>query len=420
MDTATADRSFSVLEQRASPRAGIRSVLRGRRAVCGGYRVFPRVWPVLVVVAVAASAFAGIPRVSVLAASAALTAIVAATAGAIQRSRRPWVISAGGSAAAGISLVDTVAHQGAGADTPIRWLLVETAFTLVIAVQVARTSPTRTALPVGLIVAAAVVASPCRISDVPVSSRSPTVIGACSCWALLTMCATAVGMYLRHLDEARHRSVAAARREQRLQLAKDLHDWLAHEMTGIVLEAQAARVDGGDAAEHGAALGRIEEAGVRALDAMDRAIRFMRDARESAGSSSTERPCLADLRELADRFSVAGPADVCLEMDDLDDLGPETVAVAQRVVVEALTNIRRHAASVSVVRIRVVRTGGNLVVSVSDDGEHSPVSRSLSRSDAGGFGLPDLAEQVESLGGAFTAGPAIPRGWSVCAVVPDT
>lgn len=420
MDTTATTRSFFLLKHPASWQAGMRFVRRRRRAEQGGRRGFPRAWPVLAVLAVVASALAGFPHVPVLPASATVTAVVAATVGATQRSRRPWLISAGALAAAGVSLTDTAAHQGADADTPVRWLVVETAFSLVIVVQVARTSPTRMALPAGLIMAAAIVASPSRIGDVPASSRSATVIGACTCWALLTICAAVVGRYLRHLDEVRNRSVATARREQRLQLAKDLHDWLAHEVTGIVLEAQAAQVNRGDPAEHLAALARIEEAGVRALDAMDRAIRFMRGADESAGHSLPERPCLADLREVVHRFARAGPVGVRLEMENLDDLGPEVAAVAHRVVVEALTNVRRHAASVTVVRIRVARAGGSLVVSVTDDGEHAPASGALGRSGAGGFGLPGLAEEVEALGGQFTAGPSIPRGWSVCAVVPGT
>jgi signal transduction histidine kinase len=417
VDTATAARSLSMLKHRASWHAGTRSVRWRSRAAQGGRRDFTHVWPVFAFFAVVVSALAGLPRVPALPASAALIAVVAAAVGAIQRSRRPWVIPAGAVATAGVSLADTVGHQAEGADTPVRWLLVETAFTLVITVQVTRTSPARLAWPAGLIVAAAIVASPSRIGELPASSRSATVIGACSCWALLTMCAIAVGRYLRHLDEARNRSVATARREQRLQLAQDLHDWLAHEVTGIVLEAQAARVDGGDP---GTALAHIEEAGVRALDAMDRAIQFMRDTGESAGPSAPERTCLADLREMVHRFAMAGPVGVRLEMEDLDDIGPGAAAVAHRVVVEALTNVRRHAASVTVVRIRLTKAGGNLVVSVTDDGEHGPASRVFGRRGMGGFGLPGLTEQVEALGGAFTAGPSIPRGWSVCAVVPET
>lgn len=418
MDTATADRSFAVFKGCVPFRAGVPSARHGRRAERGGNRDY-RVRTLCAVVAVAVCALAGLPPVSPLPASAAVTAVVAAAAGAIQRPRRPWAISAGALAVAGVSITATIAHHVASTETPIRWLLVETAFSLVVVVQVARTAPTRVVLPVGLVVGTAVVASPSRIGGVPAFSRSATVISTCSCWLVLVLCAAAVGMYLRHLDESRSRSVVAARREQRLQLARDLHDWLAHEVTGIVLEAQAARVDGGDPVGNEAALVRIEEAGVRALEAMDRAIGFMRDAGECAGSSSPERPCLSDLREVVHRFSMTSPAGVGLELVDVEDTDPEAAAVAHRLVVEALTNVRRHASSATAVRIRVARTGGNLVVSVTDDGEHRPASRSFSRRGPGGSGLPSLAEQIEALGGTFSAGPSIPQGWFVCAVVPD-
>jgi len=88
-------------------------------------------------------------------------------------------------------------------------------------------------------------------------------------------------------------------------------------------------------------------------------------------------------------------------------------------VVEALTNVRRHAPSATHVAVDVHRstTGAvpELVVTVHDNGtSYSP--RSPER--RGGHGLPGLAERVEALGGVLTAGADEPPGWSVRAVLP--
>jgi signal transduction histidine kinase len=89
-----------------------------------------------------------------------------------------------------------------------------------------------------------------------------------------------------------------------------------------------------------------------------------------------------------------------------------------RIVVEALTNVRRHAASAAHVRVAVARTPGDRVtVEIADDG------RPAGRVDAGsrggsGHGLAALAARVDALGGTLSTGPAGSAGWRVTAVLP--
>lgn len=89
------------------------------------------------------------------------------------------------------------------------------------------------------------------------------------------------------------------------------------------------------------------------------------------------------------------------------------VASAHRVVQEALTNVRKHAADAASVRVSLARADGAVEVAVRDDGRGR--SRRLPSS---GFGLTGLAERVASLGGRLHAGPRPEGGWEVVALLP--
>jgi signal transduction histidine kinase len=373
---------------------------------------------VLAVGGVVLAAFPGLRGVPALPLASAVVAAVAAAAGLLCRPHRNSLFAGGASVAATVSLVDTLSHDGPHDDRLAAWLLVETAFMLLILVQLGRRPPARVAIPVTLVVIGAIVVSSLRMPLwLETEPSGGEIVGLCCGWALLAGCATALGIYLRSLDEGRERSVVAARREQRVRLARDLHDWLSHEMTGIVLEAQAAQLGENNRAEIGLALKRIEEAGVRALDSMDRAIRLMGAAHELVVEEPP--PSVGDLAAIVRRFSTAGAARVRLDIEEgVDALPPETAATVHRVVLESLTNTRRHAPTATAVRIRVRREGLNLIVVVTDDGEGCRATRPFGRRRRSGVGLASLAERVEALGGTFRAGFAEPRGWSVRVVLP--
>lgn len=343
-----------------------------------------------------------------------LTAHAVALGGAFWWSRRPGVLPAGATVAAVVSLVHTATYRGPGSNEVALWLLVETVGQLWVLVQAVRRPPAWAAAAVGSLLVVAVGVSPLRIGlwltpPVPVVE----IVVVCLSLALPAVIAAGVGVYLRRLDADRARSVAAARRDQRVRLARDLHDWLAHEMTGIVLAAQAGGLDARDPVEAARAFRQIEEAGVRGLAAMDRALRLLSVADDRA-ETTDRQPTLADVVEVADRFSLTGPVDVDVTIDDaLDDLRPEVVATVHRVVVESLTNVRRHATTATAVRIEVARNGTGLRVLVRDNGGRA--GHRFGR--RGGSGLVGLGARVEALGGTLTAGPAA-GGWAVRAEVP--
>lgn len=338
------------------------------------------------------------------------TAVAAATAvgGAFWWPRH---LVHGAVVAFGLSVVVTATYRGPGDNAGAAWLLVETVGQLCVLVQVVRRPPLRTAMVTAAFGVVAVGASPLRIG-LWLTPPSPPgeVVAICAVWTLVAAAAVGVGAYLRSLDRERNRSVTAAQQEQRLRLARDLHDWLAHEMTGIVLAAQAGQLDKTDQAR---TLSQIEEAGTRGLAAMDRALRLLRSATD--GPTADHTVTLAEVAAVVERFAASSRARVACEITDLGSPRPEIVATVHRVVVESLTNVRRHAPTASTVLVNVTRAGTDIAVEVTDDGATRPPKRHRE----GGTGLAGLAEWVTALDGSLTAGPAHPNGWTVRAVVPE-
>ncbi|CAM5660061.1 sensor histidine kinase [Streptomyces aurantiogriseus] len=223
--------------------------------------------------------------------------------------------------------------------------------------------------------------------------------------------------YLRSLDYRRTVAVAETRREERLAIAADLHDFVAHHVTGILVQTQVARMMAdGRPGELDPVLAGIERAATEALASMRRTVGVLRDTGPEAAD---RRPVgdLAGIAELADRFGVPGQR-VTLDRDPAvhDDLPHEVQAAAFRVVQEALTNVRRHAADAAEVTVALRRDGDRLTVTVTDDGRGG--TRLPDAAHGGGFGLVGLKERVTALGGELWAGPRAGDGWEVRAEFP--
>jgi signal transduction histidine kinase len=315
---------------------------------------------------------------------------------------------------------------GSGAATG--WVVVEAVALLVLVALVVRVVPARPAVLAGGLAGVAVPAWLLRFGPPELSGP---VLGGFGAWAGAAVLAAGVGGYLRSLDARRSRAVRDARRAQRLSLARDLHDFVAHDVTEILAQAQAAQLLADqDPPTATTALHTIEEAALRALTAMDRTIHLLHDDPDPTPSGSTldatadsppaapavPVPALAELPELTGRFAAAGAVAVDLEVEAaVAGLSREVAATAYRVVLEALTNVRRHAPGARRVAVTLRRTGAGsgaaVEVTVTDDGGGQgrgtgSVLRSVTR--VGGLGLAGLAERVEALGGHLTAGPHRP------------
>ncbi|MEV0195091.1 histidine kinase [Nonomuraea sp. NPDC050691] len=373
--------------------------------------------------AVVLAAACGVPRYGV-AVMAPLAAVVAALVWAVgtrpagaRQGRGPVrlpVVTAGAAAVSlGATLVQlTGGGAGPGADA---WGLAEGLTFIALAGLLARRSPVRQAVAAG--VPAGIAASTWMLRFYPPVSALEAV-GICAFWFAGVLCAAGVGIYLRALDERRAAAVAAARETQRRRLARDLHDFVAHDVSEMLAQAQAGQVAGAaDPAQAMLALRRVEEAGQRAMATLDRTVLHLNDedgdAWDETGHDDHEPALAARLSDMATRYSSAGPARVHLSVDDGLDVPGRVSATAYRVVAEALTNVRRHAPGAARVEISAATRAGALQVTVENDG----VTGGETSGGRGGFGLPGLAEHVESLGGDLSAGP-VPGGWRLSARIP--
>jgi signal transduction histidine kinase len=223
--------------------------------------------------------------------------------------------------------------------------------------------------------------------------------------------AAGVGLYLRWLDSERRRDLDRVRQDERLAIARELHDVVAHYVTGIVVQAQAAQEvwteQPGKARE---ALGHIEAAGAEALGSMRRLVGTLRgDDDEPLAPAAT----IDDLRSLAARSTAVG-LPVRVHFDGVRELPPEMGPSIHRIVGEAITNAQRHATGATQVDVRLSAVGDELAVVVDDNGNATRAGRGGSA----GYGLTGMAERTEALGGRFHAGPTDGGGWRVDARLP--
>lgn len=355
------------------------------------------------------------PSAWLLAVMAAVTLIVAIVAWPIGR------ISLG-QAAGGAALL-SLATDGGYFGQPglvILWYPFETLALLVLLERVVRHVPAPRVAFVGPLTGAAAVLLPLRFTLHAPNAGVKESVFAAAVALFPAAIATGIGLYLRSLDNRRAHAVVLARREQRLEVARDLHDFVAHEVTGIVLEAQAAQLsEDVSPEEHRALLRRIEQAGLRALDSMDQTVTTLReaDSRKWGEPPPTRLYGLADLSELVGRFSSMAAAEVALSLEDgvAGTLSREAEDTAYRVVLEALTNVRRHAPQAGRVEVFAARTADRAVeISVADNaGPGAPAGTR----QGGGTGLAGLDERVSALGGTLEAGPHGP-GWRVRCLLP--
>ena len=234
-------------------------------------------------------------------------------------------------------------------------------------------------------------------------------------WLLLFGIGVGTGLYFRARDTERRRaeaaSVAAAQQAERLALARELHDVVAHYVTTIVVHSQGAQAiadQDPDAAR--TVLPVITSSGHEALAAMRRLVGTLRGA-EAIPASRDNGELTEQIRGVVGQ--AGGPVRLAVELTET--VPPQLGQSVLRLVQESVTNALKHAAGVSRIDVDVRTTTGAVHVRVADDGtgqQAHPVGGS------GGFGLVGMRERVELLGGRFSAGRNGGRGWTVAAELP--
>jgi signal transduction histidine kinase len=220
----------------------------------------------------------------------------------------------------------------------------------------------------------------------------------------------ALGAAVRYRSVSRSREIDQIKTNEREQLARELHDIVAHHVSAIVIQAQAGRAVA--AAEPDAALGIlgvIEAEATRTLAEM----RTMVGALRAHGE-----PALAPQRGVADIAHIAegragGPVVEVASCGDLVGLAPSVEAAVYRLAQESITNAIKHARRATRIRVAVEGEPRSVRLTVSDDGE--PAAGGAS---SAGYGIVGMNERVALLGGTFEAGPNRDRGWTVSAVLP--
>jgi signal transduction histidine kinase len=230
--------------------------------------------------------------------------------------------------------------------------------------------------------------------------------------AVVLLLACAIGFAVRYASELRTEEIAGVRSREREELARELHDTVAHHVSAIAVQAQAGRVVAATRPEAAVeALWVIEQEASRALEEMRSMVGSLRrgdqaDLRPQQGVRDLCRlERLGDGSEPRVRVTFAG---------DVDELRPSVDAACFRLAQEAVTNALRHARRASEVQVRV--DGGEDLVrlTVVDDGEGGAASTP----SPSGFGLIGMAERAKLLGGTFNAGPSAGGGWTVEATLP--
>ncbi|WP_411100352.1 sensor histidine kinase [Streptomyces sp. x-45] len=210
--------------------------------------------------------------------------------------------------------------------------------------------------------------------------------------------------------ERAERAQAARRRadEERLRIARELHDVLAHSISVINVQAGVglALLDT-DPEQARAALGTIKEQSKEALGEVRQVLDTLRTPGDAPRAPA---PGLDRLPELVEQAASAG---LTVEVEGKPPrLSPGTDLAAFRIVQEALTNVVRHSGSRHA-RVRLERDGGTLLLRVDDDGP-------ATGADAGGSGngLAGMRERAAALGGTIEAGPRPDGGFRVLAALP--
>jgi signal transduction histidine kinase len=213
----------------------------------------------------------------------------------------------------------------------------------------------------------------------------------------------------RAAREAREREQDAQRRvaDERVRIARELHDTLAHSLVAINVRAGVA-LDLGDSRDASAALEDVKRASATALRDLRATLGLLR-ARDDTAPTAPALDLKA-LPELLDRARSAGlHADSDVRIDGA--AVPSAIGgAAFRIVQEALTNVLRHA-DASTAQVSVWADGRALDIEVTDDGRGDTTA-------AAGLGLRGMAERAMALGGHLEAGPREEGGWRVHAVLP--
>ena len=266
------------------------------------------------------------------------------------------------------------------------------------------------------------------VGSVAVGAGGLLIVGARAPWAVLlplgalSLAAWVVGDYVRNrrrymadlearaerLEQEAEQTRQRAAEEERLRIARELHDVVAHQVSLMAIQAGAARV--GEASDERAALASIEAGARETLAELNRLLGILR--KDGTPAARSPQPGLADVETLLQGAREAGLV-VQLEVTGAVSSVPAAVDLsAYRILQEAITNALKHSGA-SRIDVRIDHSSSALEITVFDDGA-GPASGRI----GSGHGLIGMRERVELFGGSMEAGASELGGFRVHARLP--
>jgi signal transduction histidine kinase len=260
-----------------------------------------------------------------------------------------------------------------------------------------------------------------ELGDLAAFERNP---GNEAFWWLLVLSTFGAGMLIRHRRRAqRLRALAGtlqaegaaqarvAVAEERERIARELHDIVAHGVSAVVVQAEAAEETLAHSPDRTRqSLWTIQRLGRESLNEMRQVLEILRGGAQ--GESRAPQPTLAELPALIASNRDAGLAVRLEVLGETRPLPPGLEVSAYRVVQEGLTNVRKHAPGSSAF-VSVTYQPAALVIEIADDGPGTPTAGGGS-----GHGLIGMRERVTFFGGEFSATRREDGGFGVTALFP--
>jgi signal transduction histidine kinase len=227
----------------------------------------------------------------------------------------------------------------------------------------------------------------------------------------------------RRQDEARQATIA-----ERLRIARELHDIVAHHLSVVVIQAQGAqRIIGRDSDRALAAMSQVEQTGRTALEEMRSLLGLLRsgeppedldeppDGPPGVSQARMPRPGLADISAMAIQLRAAGLPVTVHTVGEPGHIREDVSLTGYRIVQEALTNVVKHAGPAAATV--TLTFGDTLDIEVTDDGRGAAAGLAAGLPGAG-HGMAGMRERVAMLNGKLAAGPRPGGGYRVHAVIP--
>lgn len=278
-------------------------------------------------------------------------------------------------------------------------------------------------VPTGLLVAAAA-------SQASPGAATTAAVGSALFYTAADLLAWGIGRWARrhqgrlsslqleHQREVEQQRADAAHAvsAERLRIARELHDIVAHSVTIMVLHAAGAkRVVDTDPARAKDSLATIEESGQQAMAELRRLLELLRESDSPPARSGSPLPGLAELDQLISTVRGSGVAVTMETTGRPRRLDASTDLAVYRLVQEGLTNVVKHRGAGAAATVSIEWGQEKVTIAVEDDGSGSP---SGTPALSTGNGLAGLSERIAIAGGDFAAGRTETGGFRVAARLP--